>query len=110
MKEGMKEEIVCVQLNSFTDNPKDINVEDPYTFTNRLLVYKRNPQTGEIHCERVRVESLMAEKELIEKRNAELRGITFAKFLEKKYGRGKLYLLPFNGTIGFDSEYDRTKE
>lgn len=105
-----KDKILWVIFNSLTDSEKDINVENPDTYVDRLLVYKRNAETGEIYMQKVGVDSLIQEKEeqAIAEANRK-QGITlFSEFLVDKFGEGEFFLLPYGKTVCTD-ELEKTK-
>lgn len=99
-----KDKIICVVFNSLTDSEEDINVENPDTYVDRLLLYKRNTESGEIYLQKVEVESLIKEKEELAIAEANRKqGITlFSEFLVNKFGEGDFFLLPYGKTICFD--------
>lgn len=105
-----KDKTLGVVFNSLTDSEEDINIENPDTYVDRLLVYKRCAETGEIYMQKVGVEFLIKEKEqqAIAEANRN-QGITlFSEFLVDKFGEGKFFLLPYGKTVCID-EYEKTK-
>lgn len=97
-----KDEIICVVINSLTDSADDINLENPYTYSSRILTYRVSDETKEVYMQKVSVESLMNEKEKEAVIEADIQGCritSFAEFLGKKFGYDKIYLLACNEAV-----------
>ena len=97
----MKDKVLFIVFNSKTDFAEDIYLEDPNTYWNVALLYKIDSKTEQIFVERVRVETLIKEKELEAIKEANRRqGITsFREFLQNKYGKDSIVLIPNNTGI-----------